>query len=222
MSACMIRQIPVCFALAAMVSVAPVPGLVDAAFADSQSRAAARHDLTEDNVEEVTTARSKGRRATRGDSSAEEPVVVENRGKRSRRNPGGETEETTMMAKMETGETDLVALAESEADAIANHIRAGSYEGQTGMLAKYQLAGKAAAGMPMTHIEMKALETLVETQELAAIIAETEAQLLDVAGDRVTLDAISAALGVPRPAAGTAVRSSLGASLQLESKGNNG
>ena len=218
----MIRHIPVCFALATMVSVAPVPGLVDAAFADSKSRAAVRHDLTEENVEETTTARSKGRRATRGDSSAEETEVVQNRGKRSRRNPGGESEETTMIAKVETFGTDLVALAETEADAIAKHIRSGSYEGQTGMLAKYLLTGKAAAGMPMTHIEMKALEGLVEAKTLAAIIDETEAQLLDVSGDHTTLEAISAALGIPRPTPGAATGSSLGASLQIQSDDNSG
>lgn len=218
----MIRQFPVCFALATMVSVAPVPGLVDTAFADSKSRAAVRHDLTEESVEIATTTRSKGRRATRGDSSAGEAEVVQNRGKRSRRNHGGESEETTMIAMEETFETDLVTLAETEADAIAKHIRSGSYEGQTGMLAKYLLTGKAAAGMPMTHIETKALEGLVEAKTLSTIIDETEAQLVDISGDRTTLDAISAALGIPRPTPEAAKRSSLGASLQIQSEDSSG
>lgn len=213
----MIRRIPLCFAVAAMVTVAPVPGLVDAVFADgsnSKSLAATRHDLTDESAgETIITTRSKGRRATRGDSSAETTNYVQTRAKRSRRNPGADAPETTRIATFESVETDLIALAEAETDGMAKHVRNADFEGNTGKMALYQLTGKAAAGMPLTPVEMKALGKLLETKQLSALIKETEAHLMDVAGEVTTLDAIAAALGIPRPATGPAARSNLGASL---------
>lgn len=217
----MLHPMPFRIAVAALLAFTPAPGLMDAAHAGSSSRSDTRHDLTQDDAVEAASSRGKARRATRSTDASEE-VVTQNLGKRSRRNPSETHEEAPVIAKMERVETDLVALAEVETDAIAKHIRAGEFDGETGLLALYQLTGKAAAGMPLVPVEIKALSDLTAERDLAVIIAETETRLIESSGDADMLDAIAEALGIPRPEATPGVQSNLGASLLIENAGTNG
>ncbi len=209
----MLHQTPIRLALVALIAATPAPGLIDAAYAGSSSRSETRHNLAEEDTSEVSSARSAKRRAARGSAASDETVVTQNRGKRSRRAPGKGEEAPAMIAKAQTVETDLVAIARDNADDIAKHIRSAEFEGTTGVLATYQLTGKAAAKMPLTPVEMKALAKLTEEADLASVIETTEAQLMDVAGDAATLDAIAEALGIPRPVDVPSTGANLGAQL---------
>ena len=216
----MLHQTPIRLALIALIAATPAPGWIDAAHAGSSSRADTRHNLAEDEAAEVKSTRSAKRRATRSSGASEETQVTQNRGKRSRRAPGKAEDAPAMIATAQTVETDFVALAQTKSDDIAKHIRTGDFEGTTGVLALYQLTGKAAAQMPLTPVEMRALGDLTEDTDLATIIEKTEAQLMDASGDPTMLDAVAEALGIPRPVDVPAGRVNLGAYLATEAASN--
>ncbi len=218
----MLHQSSIRLALVALIAATPAPGFVDAAFAGSSSRSETRHNLTGDEAAETTSARSSKRRANRGSSSAEETQVSQNRGKRSRRAPAKTEDAPAMIAKAEVVETDLISIAQNNSDAIAKHIRSGEFEGATGTLALYQLTGKAVANMPLTPAEMKALASVTKETDLGALVKKTEMQLIEVTGDATTLDAIAAALGIPRPSLDPSARPNLGASLITQEDASNG
>lgn len=209
-------------ALVSLIALAPAPGLVDAAFAEgssSKSRAAARHNTSTDGVVEIAKSRSKSRRASRGGQTAEPVEITQNRGKRSRRNPAGTVEPQTQMAEAPTG---LLPLIEDQAATFSDHVEIADFKGDTGALALYQLAGKAAAGTTLTPAEQAALGLALAGTDLATLISDTEARLIEAKAEDETLDAIAAALGVTRPVFDPAQSPNLGASLQIETPATSG
>lgn len=206
-------------ALVFLMTLAPAPGLVDAAFADgvsSQSRSAARHATSADSTTVATTS-SKGRRATRGGSSSETATAsVQKRSKKSRRNPGGVTDNATLLTTAQGNQSGLVALAQSGSESFHIHVETADFNKNTGALALYQLAGKVVADMPLTEAERIAFATALKDTDLPTLISDTEARLMGAMVEGETLDAISAALGVPRPAPSEDPSPNLGASLKID------
>lgn len=185
-----------------LLAVSPVPGMIDFAEAGSSGRAATRHNLTNDEAVQETT-QSKARAATRSKTATEGQVAGVNKGKRSRRNPGATVDEGTAVATA-IAPVDPTELAKDQA-LLDARIAAGNFTDMTGALALYQLVGKSSAGIDLTESETNAISDLTADTDLASLIVQSETRLMTGQEDQnadaqnALLEAIAAALGVPRP-----------------------
>lgn len=206
---------------AALLCFAPLPGFFESAEAGSSGRSGTRV-LTPEGADASEATESKKRSTAAAKSNADKKTTVVNKGKRSRRNPGAEQIEETMIAEAELPPT--VDLAKDQA-ALDARIQAGDFSETVGALALYQLAGKAAIEAPLNDVEKAVLANLTVETSLDELIKDAETRLLESAadiakGDRDAMfQAISAALGIERPVAGAGTGSgNLGASLTLETE----
>ncbi|MEM7718579.1 MAG: hypothetical protein AAF222_05200 [Pseudomonadota bacterium] len=204
------RIVRTCVATAALVSFLTMASVVSAE-AGSASRADTRLGTDETVETTVTTARSKSRRATRGGASAEQPAYAQTRGKRSRRSPAKDETGARMVAQSETQQTDLLALASGQAETFERHVAESDFDGVTGALALFQLAGKAQADTELSPAEVTALHKVLETSDWATLIKDTENRLIEAASTDIDLEDLAAALGVSRPIAGSKQPAALGA-----------
>ncbi|MEM6386871.1 MAG: hypothetical protein AAF718_11620 [Pseudomonadota bacterium] len=178
----------------------PADGTVLADASSSKSRAEARHDASGDTVAKSTSAQSKSRRVSRSTAKSENVVTTQNRGKRARRNPTQDALSAPMLAETAEG-TDFRTLA-ANAELLAARIEAGDFSGDLGALALFKLAGKATSDAPLSKAEKAALSTALADKPFTALVQDIEARLVEASGDpNLELDALAAALGVPRPKA---------------------